>query len=192
MDLKDSIQKYKDGRVWVTKKCRIEAESRMLFFHRYVMVLINYYTFLVLGISIYSLAFSGAVPEMVNIISVLISIALFGISLYTSAHSYKDKANSYKECYIKLMDIESELESLLLKLNGQNSLMIESEFKRIKKDYKDIIEKDNNHANIDHLKYLKNQNKLNISSWWKYYSIKTLKMLLIIISFIFPLGYFVF
>lgn len=181
-----AMEKFKDNRVWVTKKARMEAEKRMNFNNNVSIVLINYYTFLVLVLSIISLKWN--LGDILTYVSVLISIALFGVSLYITLYGYKEKALSYKSCYIELTALESELEVLLLDekisdedlLNGYSSLLSR---------YDKIMDKDNNHSDIDFISHLKNQNDKKYMGWmqFKYISHRITKYLLIGLLYAFPI-----
>ncbi|UQW96678.1 SLATT domain-containing protein [Rummeliibacillus sp. G93] len=181
-----AMTKFKDNRVWVTKKARMEAEKRMNFNNNVSIVLINYYTFLVLVLSIISLKWE--LGNILTFVSVLISVALFGVSLYITLYGYKEKALSYKSCYIELTALESELEVLLLneKISDEDLL---NEYGSLLSRYDKIMDMDDNHADIDFISHLKNQKDKKYMGWmqFKYIFHCTVKYLSISLLYAFPI-----
>lgn len=186
--LSQQIDHFKDKRVWVTRKTRMESETRMNNNNIFSLFVVNFYTLIVLGLSILSLVMAD--EEMINRITVLTliaSVTLFGISLFVSLYGYKEKAIAYKQCYIDLTRIESQCQDLLLENLDFSKRLIK--FNEIKKDYNHILEKTDNHSSVDRLVYLKNNGKLNNledqASYKKYkFRNKTVKISIFLIPFI--------
>ncbi|PEM52672.1 SLATT domain-containing protein [Bacillus wiedmannii] len=181
------ITYFKDHKVWVTKKTRMESEARMNDNNIFSLFVVNFYTLIVLSLSILGLVISN--EEMTNNISVLTvisSVALFGISLFISLYGYKEKAIAYKQCYLDLTKIESQCQDLLLEdLDYKNRLI---KFNEIKREYSHILEKTDNHSLIDRLVYLKNNKKLNsLDDQMAYYKYKMVNRVIRISLFIIPI-----
>ncbi|WP_447403043.1 SLATT domain-containing protein (plasmid) [Lysinibacillus sp. fkY74-1] len=187
-NLINEITHFKDNRVWVTKKTRMESEARMNSNNVFSLFVVNFYTLIVLALSILGLVISDKdMVDKITVLTLISSVALFGISLFVSLFSYKEKAIAYKQCYLDLTRIESQCQDLLLDdLDYQKRFY---KFNEIKKEYNHILEKTDNHSYVDRLIYLKNNKKLNTpedqSSYKKYkFTSWTLKISIFIIPFI--------
>jgi hypothetical protein len=159
-DLLKEIVHFKDNKVWVTKKTRIESEARMNSNNIFSLFVVNFYTLIVLSLSILGLVIAEQeMIDRISLLTVIASVTLFGISLFVSLYGYKEKAISYKQCYLDLTKIESQCQDVLLEdLDYQSKL---TKFNEIKKEYSHILEKTDNHSSVDRLVYLKNNKKLN-------------------------------
>lgn len=183
----DEITHFKDNKVWVTKKIRMESEARMNNNNVFSLIVVNFYTLIVLALSILGLVISNQdLVDKITVLTLISSVALFGISLFVSLFGYKEKAIAYKQCYLDLTKIESQCQDLLLE-DIDNSKRF-YKFNEIKKEYNHILEKTDNHSYIDRLVYLKTNKKLNTLedqiSYKKYnYTNWTFKILIFIIPF---------
>ncbi|OJE39922.1 hypothetical protein BAQ49_02840 [Bacillus proteolyticus] len=181
------ITYFKDHKVWVTKKTRMESEARMNDNNIFSLFVVNFYTLIVLSLSILGLVISD--KEMIaniSVLTVISSVALFGISLFISLYGYKEKAIAYKQCYLDLTKIESQCQDLLLEdLDYKNRLI---KFNEIKREYSHILEKTDNHSLVDRLVYLKNNKKLNsLDDQMSYYKYKIINRVIRISLFIIPI-----
>jgi hypothetical protein len=186
-DLLKKIEHFKDNRVWVTKKTRMESETRMNNNNIFSLFVVNFYTLVVLSLSILGLVITEQeMADKISLLTVIASVVLFGISLFVSLYGYKEKANAYKECYLDLTDIESQCQDLLLEeLDYQKRLI---KFNEIKKEYKHILEKTDNHSSVDRLVYLKTNKKLNsIEDQISYYRYKFTNKVIKVSLFIIPI-----
>jgi len=153
--IKESIKRFKDDKVWVTKKCRIEAEARMNRNNYISQIIVNYYTFLVLALSIWAIIDKKS--EYISILTVIASVGLFGISIFINSISYGERAYKYKDSYIRISKLENELESLLE--SDLNEYRLKEKFNEIRKKYNHILELTENHSEIDYMNV-----KINSSS----------------------------
>ncbi|XJZ28613.1 SLATT domain-containing protein [Bacillota bacterium Lsc_1132] len=187
-NLINEITHFKDNKVWVTKKTRMESEARMNSNNVFSLFVVNFYTLIVLALSILGLVIADKdMVDKITVLTLISSVALFGISLFVSLFGYKEKAIAYKQCYLDLTRIESQCQDLLLEdLDYQKRFY---KFNEIKKEYNHILDKTDNHSFIDRLVYLKNNKKLNTLEdqiSYKKYKITnwTLKISIFIIPFI--------
>ncbi|KML07130.1 SLATT domain-containing protein, partial [Rossellomorea marisflavi] len=171
----DEITHFKEQRVWVTKKTRMESEARMNNNNIFSLFVVNFYTLIVLSLSIVGLvSIDEEIIDRISVLTVISSVALFGISLFVSLYGYKEKANSYKQCYLDLTRIESQCQNLILSDLDYKSRI--SNFNEIKKEYNHILEKTDNHSNADRLVYLRNNKKLDsLENQIAYYRYKFIK-----------------
>lgn len=182
------ITHFKDNKVWVTRKTRTESEARMNNNNIFSLFVVNFYTLIVLSLSILGLVIPNQViTDKITVLTLISSVALFGISLFVSLYGYKEKAIAYKQCYLDLTSIESQCQDILLEdLDYQNRL---TRFNEIKKEYNHILEKTDNHSFVDRLVYLKNNKKLNsLEDQISYYRYKITNIILKISLFIIPIA----
>ncbi|MGG0577522.1 SLATT domain-containing protein [Priestia aryabhattai] len=165
-NFKEEIKSLKDKRVWATKKARMEAEARMNRNNLLSQLLVNYYTFGVLAFSIWTLV---SEDSNMSLLTVVASVGLFGLSIFVSAISYREKALQYKESYLSLNELEFELKSLLRnKQVEENEIM--SRLYDLEKRYTEILTKSENHSDIDYIKVLIKHNlKASSEDLIKYY-----------------------
>ncbi|WP_226675215.1 SLATT domain-containing protein [Mesobacillus jeotgali] len=181
------ITYFKDHRVWVTKKTRMESEARMNNNNIFSLFVVNFYTLIVLSLSILGLVITDqGIIDRISVLTVISSVALFGISLFVSLYGYKEKAISYKQCYLDLTRIESQCQDLILQgLDYENRL---TKFNEIKKEYNHILEKTDNHSFADRLVYLRNNKKLNsLDDQIAYYKYNFVKGIIKFSLFIIPI-----
>lgn len=181
------ITYFKDHRVWVTKKTRMESEARMNNNNIFSLFVVNFYTLIVLSLSILGLVIiDKGIIDRISVLTVISSVALFGISLFVSLYGYKEKAISYKQCYLDLTRIESQCQDLILQGLGYENRL--TKFNEIKKEYNHILEKTDNHSFADRLVYLRNNKKLNsLDDQIAYYKYKFVKGIIKFSLFFIPI-----
>jgi hypothetical protein len=181
------ITYFKDHRVWVTKKTRMESEARMNNNNIFSLFVVNFYTLIVLSLSILGLVISDQeMIDRISVLTVISSVALFGISLFVSLYGYKEKAIAYKQCYLELTKIESQCQDLILEDFDYKNRLIK--YNEIKKEYNHILEKTDNHSFVDRLVYLKNNKKLSsLDDQISYYKYKFINGTIKISLFIIPI-----
>ena len=145
INCEEEIRFFKDNKVWVTKKARMEAENRVLRNDRMANSIINYYNLLVISVSIYTLIWESKIGV---VLTTIVSVGLFGISNYINSINYKESAFRYRESYLRLSKIETKLDNLILKLASKEEKL--SEFNKIKEEYHNILELSYNHSEIDY------------------------------------------
>lgn len=181
------ITYFKDHRVWVTKKTRMESEARMNNNNIFSLFVVNFYTLIVLSLSILGLVITDqGIIDRISVLTVISSVALFGISLFVSLYGYKEKAISFKQCYLDLTRIESQCQDLILQDSDYENRL--NKFNEIKKEYNHILEKTDNHSFADRLVYLKNNKKLtSLDDQIAYYKYKFVKRTIKISLFFIPI-----
>lgn len=187
-ELHVDVKKYRDNRVWVTKKVRMEAEKLRKSLNIKLQILLNYYSVITLILSVLTIKIPDEKLDMWNLI---ISISLLGITLTITFFNLDQKANEYKNCYLQLASIESDFDDLIYKIK-KNTLEddeIYTEFKNLKKSYTDILSISDNHSDLDYLEF-KSKNagfNLSFSETLKHYSVTWGFNLFYIIFIIFPI-----
>lgn len=149
--IKIEINEFMNNRVWTTKKIRILAEERMNNYNFHSIILINFYTFTILCYSILGLKYPS--NERIIVMSVIISVALFGVSLFISLYGFREKSLAYKMSHIELTKIETKLNILILDENINKQELLKK-FNKYQDEYTEILSKTENHRYIDYLKYI--------------------------------------
>lgn len=127
-------------KIWLTKKCRMEAENR---FNRYDFCsknLITYYSAFILILSLYD--FVDAKVEYTFSI-VASSLIILILSLIVTSMRFKERALSYKQCYIKLNELQEEA----VKAESENNSLDD-----IFRKYNDVLNLTENHSEYDYFK----------------------------------------
>ncbi|ANU24194.1 SLATT domain-containing protein [Planococcus donghaensis] len=159
-NLNNDIIKYRDNRVWQTKKIRMNAEERMKNNSSFNNFVLNYYTFWLLTASIFQLVDSNTSQEIYVLIA---SIAVFGFAIYSSTADYKGKALQYKDSYTQLAHIENDLDNLLLRESISKEEKAK-EFFLIKQRYISELGKHDNQTKKDYILFNKNEEKTGKST----------------------------
>lgn len=147
----------------------MDSEARMNHNNIISIFIVNYYTFMILALSVISLILDDKYSSSLTILTTIVSIALFGISLFISLYGFKEKALYYKQSHIDLAEIEFELDHLLMRTDIGEKILLEK-FHDLKLKYNHIMEKTDNHSTYDRLNFLKQSDKLNRDSlWFAYY-----------------------
>ncbi|WP_238655906.1 SLATT domain-containing protein [Paenibacillus piscarius] len=184
-DLQDEIKNFINHRVWMTKKSRMEAESRMNKNNVFSQFLVNYYTFIVLAFSILSLIEKNS--DIIAIMTVIASVGLFGTTLFLTSMAYREKAIQYKESYLSLNELESDLRHILRENNDDPEVI--TQFQKLEKKYNEILAKTDNHSEVDFNRVqLKHGAKLNKDNYLNYYRHKSITISFQIILILLPLA----
>ncbi|MED0681608.1 SLATT domain-containing protein [Bacillus sp. 22446] len=192
-NIKEDIESLKDNRIWITKKARMEAEARLNRNNLFAQLLVNYYTFVVLAFSIWTLV---SQDKVMSLLTVIASVGLFGVSIFVSSAGFREKALQFKDSYSNLNELEFELNNLL---RISDSIGIYELIKRLKEyeiQYNNILNKIDNHKDVDYIKVrLKHQSNITFGPIAYYYFNKfvyyTFILLLLIIPFVLSIIYLI-
>ncbi|MDR6720111.1 SLATT domain-containing protein [Paenibacillus sp. 2003] len=164
-NLQDEIKNFIDNRIWMTKKSRMEAEARMNKNNIFSQFLVNYYTFVVLAFSIISLLEKNS--DIIALMTVIASVGLFGTTLFLTSMAYKEKAMQYKDSYLSLTELETDLKHILRE-DKEDSEVINN-LQILERRYNEILAKTDNHSEVDYIKVqLKISSKIDKANYWKY------------------------
>ncbi|MFC5469284.1 SLATT domain-containing protein [Cohnella suwonensis] len=143
------------NKVWLTRKARIKAEERLEQYDFLAQILLNYYTLVITGLSIWCL-YDSSNAQLISVLSIIASVLLFGLSIFVTSRNFKGRALAFKSCYIKLDEIYNEGE--LFKSNI--SALTTEDLTKLQKKYNEVIYSVENHTPIDYLNVLQNANKI--------------------------------
>lgn len=164
-NLKKKITNFRDNRVYITKKVRMNAEERMNRNNLHSIIILNIYTFILLCYSINAL--SSPVDKYLSIVTLIVSLAVFGVSLFVSLYGFREKALAYKMSHLELAEIETHLDILELDCHSNHKELLKL-FKIYQLEYHKIMSKTDNHKKIDYIKY-NHDIKKTISSQCSYW-----------------------
>jgi hypothetical protein len=100
-------------RMWLTKRARTNAESRLIFFDQCTNFFIPYYSVMLSAFVIAPkyVALDDAVKSNAEWILVVLSFLILVLSILVSNQDLKLRAYKMKVCYIEIGKIENDLES---------------------------------------------------------------------------------
>lgn len=94
-------------RIFLTSKTRMTSESKLRNRARFTSALSSLYAFYLIVYSILD-SFKLVVFQNFGVISIIFSSALFGLSLYWQGQRDFERADAYKQCYLKLQKLEAD------------------------------------------------------------------------------------
>ncbi len=144
------INDFANNRMWITKKSRMNAESRYLSYDFHSLVILNLCSAILLITTILTAMRDNAFLTITNII---LSILLLVASLIIACLKFKNQADDYKTSYIKIDALYMRCKALINKLELEEVSISEAnnEFFAIMQQYNDILSTTNNHKTIDYL-----------------------------------------
>ncbi|MBC1976343.1 SLATT domain-containing protein [Listeria booriae] len=151
-ELLSEIEDFKERRVYITKKARMNAEERYLQYYDYTQIVLTVASVSMIALSVLTLIAPNQNFDTWNLI---ISIYLLGITLIITGFKLKERADEHKNSYIKITLVEVKIETLYSSLRD-GEIDEESDayqlFADIKNEYVDVLSNTVNHKNIDYLK----------------------------------------
>ena len=124
-------------KIWWTKEARIYAEKRLRFNDMHSQIILIWYSFSSVAISIYYLGDTKQ-PIFISKIWIIFSVLVLTASIMINSFSFKERARNLKENYQKLDDL-------------YNNYYFLKKSQRLKA-YTDLIVACENHERIDHIK----------------------------------------
>lgn len=143
-------------RIWFTRKAWIAAEKRLLDNGYHTQLLLVAYAAYTTCISVILLSYEPkpAEKKLIDTTMVVLTVILFGLSLYLNSKSFKDRAARFKNGYLDLHDIESALLGLSAQSGTTGNI---TETVRILSDrYTKTLREVENHSVIDDISARRN------------------------------------
>lgn len=168
------------NKLWITRKCRINAEKRLLSNAQFLNFSNIYYSIIITIVSILSLIIKS---NAYAVISVTMSVALTISVTFASSLNYKERAEIMKRNYLDINELETKLKYI-----DQNNT---SDIEKIEQEYNRLLDNVENHLEYDYYKYLSahDESSFNLKMKAVYYthiiftwSFKTFLIVLPIIS----------
>lgn len=178
MEFNNNLKSQLENQLWSTRKCRINAESRLLSNLMFLNTVNIFYSIFVSAISIVSLIYSN---KGFALVSVVLSISLTIFITFSSSLNYKERAEKMKKNYIDIND-------LLVELKGVACDDVE-EIERINHYYNDLLRNVENHKEYDYYRFVIENNTENNSCGIKinYYFHTLIRWVLQALAFVVPI-----
>ncbi|WP_136603822.1 SLATT domain-containing protein [Paenibacillus dokdonensis] len=194
MNIQTDVERL-SNRIWITKKSRMESEARLKKNNTLANTLVAYYTFFVLGFSIWSLILNASEKStiIINVAAVIASVGLFGLSLLIANFNFSDRANQFKQSYLSLDELEHSATHFVRSLPTDQTQITQSHYDELyemEKSYNNILSKTENHAKTDYVKMLIDSNKqdrLSVNMIFYYYLHKLSFNLFISVLYLIPI-----
>ncbi|WP_411334299.1 SLATT domain-containing protein [Metabacillus indicus] len=171
------------NKVWITRKCRINSSERLIVTNLLSQILINYFTLVILSISIWTL-FSSNESDYFSFITIIASLFLFAGTIGVNSLNYKERISNLKSCYIELDELLGDLEILkndILTLEKENA---RTRFDNIRTSYKKILDDVENHNSYDYLKFQVNTKEYRHWTHFVKYYLFNIGFILVILSLV--------
>lgn len=182
--IEGKIKTFKNNKVWMTKKARMEAEARCYKNQFHLNLLIIIYTTAILSLSVWSLVNSS--PN-ISLLTTCSSIALLVFTLFFNSMRLNERTIHYRLSYLDLTRIEDKLDNILW-IKDENEK--HCQFQDIKKEYYSTLEKTDNHTDYDYFNVIKDDNvnpSLTVEQFKKLHRIKKWKNALLTLAYILPI-----
>lgn len=140
----ETIESLKN-KIWLTRKSRIRASERLVRSDSYSKLMLSYYSFATLTLSIVQLRIKN-LPSGVSLLDVLLGVLLFGTAIYVNTLNFSSRASAMKRCYLILDQLYLELDQLPSgdELDGKTRRIVESVGGRY------ALEESENHSEYDY------------------------------------------
>lgn len=93
-----------ENKIYLTSKTRMTAEARVRSTAATFHYLISWYSFCLIVLTIGQLSNRFDVP-FGDLLAVALSIALFALSLFVYGERYHERADQFRDCYLKLQEL---------------------------------------------------------------------------------------
>lgn len=179
--LKSNLENFKDNKVWVTKKIRMDAEERMKLKNNIINYFLIYYSASLAVMSFLTLYNHHGFD--ISLFSSMIALVLPSANIYQYKANYSQKEEQYRRSYTALSKLESEIDTYLTNGTIDNNAVCE-----FKNRYEDILTKYDNHETIDYKLFLlkKDKDKLSKIDKSKIYFWKVIIFLMTASILLFP------
>lgn len=132
-------------KIWITRKCRIEASERIKKTDTRVQILIIYFSIVLVALSIWDFQYSNSPNKIGSYLILVMSIALTMSSIFCSSRNYQERCINLKYNYIALDRLYCKVEAL-----SDEYLSVEK-LDNYYNEYCSLLESVENHNNIDYI-----------------------------------------
>lgn len=148
-------------KMWSTKGARFVADERCKSTATLSTFTIAFLSFEVIAISIYSL--SGSLNNYIDsntttAWTLILSILFLVLSIFENTKNYSLKAKNYHNCGLEIGKVYSKLKQILAN-NENKDYNDQTELNKLSKEYENILDKYENHEQIDYLQFQVNKSK---------------------------------
>lgn len=157
-------------KMWACKGARFVADERCKNTAKLSSFTLAFLSFEVIAISIYSL--TGNLNNVlenktISALTLILSILFLVLSIFENAKEYSVKAKEFHNCGLEIGKVYSKLKLILAK-NKDEDYNDEKILDEISKEYEVILEKYENHEEIDYKQFRINKKKdFKVGNWEK-------------------------
>lgn len=177
------------NRIKSTRKARIEASKRLRNKNNFYEKTLNFYSLIVLVLSIWFLNQKGTEGITATKILLVLSLSLTYVTLFINSRNYKERAGNFETNYQQLDVLVNRIDRFLT----TNEELTSIKLKEFQREYEKLIIGKENHTNIDfyvstqeNREKFKSELKLNcIVEWSLKITIVIFPLLLLLLIFVF-------
>ena len=148
------------NKIWITRKCWINASERLLRFGKFIDFINIYYSLFLIFLSLISISPYAANSKILSYVSLAGSVGLTISIVYATSLRCKQRSEEFKRNYIAL-------QKLLCILNYATG-----DISKIENKYHALLSNVENHKNIDYLNVVRiGQDKNNPMTLGKWFSV---------------------
>lgn len=133
------------NRIKSTRKSRIEASKRLRTTNDFYDKVLNFYSLIILVLSIWFLNKDGDVGITATKILLVLSLSLTFVTLFINSRNYKERAGNFETNYQQLDVLVNRIDRFLTTNEELNAVKL----KEFQREYEKLIIGKENHANID-------------------------------------------
>jgi hypothetical protein len=130
------------NKIWITRKARIHAETRLLFKEKVSFIIMVWYSFILVVVSLFNL--KDNVSNDMYILSA--SIGILVASVYLSSQKFTERALALRMCYIQLDELYSRAKQAE---DSRDTSLVAS----IHREYSTVLQNVENHIHFDYLSF---------------------------------------
>lgn len=146
-----SIEKLESA-IWTTRKCRINAEERLLFTNSFVQHINIYYSCLSAAFAIITLWYENKALTMLSaILAPVVAICI----VFLNAQRYEQRAEAIKRNYIELQLLLYKVQDLKLSVQERKVPDFSREIWEIQEKYSSLMRDTENHLPVDYWKTMR-------------------------------------
>ena len=105
----DKDQRTQSDNIWITAHTRMQAEKRYKRYSLASHLLLSYYAFLMILLSVFSDFIKTSIP--LSQINIALAIAVFSASLIVYGFKFGETAQLHRECYLRLQKLLALVDS---------------------------------------------------------------------------------
>ncbi|MBW7649919.1 SLATT domain-containing protein [Anoxybacillus sp. ST4] len=132
-------------RIKATRHSRIEASKRLRRKNSYYEKITNFYSLIVLILSVWFLNQSGEMGLLAAKILLVLSLSLTYFTMFINAKNYKERAGNFETNYQQLDVLTNKLD----RFEASQEVLTENKLKEFQREYEKLIIGKENHLNID-------------------------------------------
>lgn len=123
--------------IWITYKIRMNSEARYKSYSLASHMWMSCFTFALITYSVFSDQYKLLIPNL-DKVNICLSIASFSLSLILYGFKFDERANLFRECYLKLQSLY-KADAEISDINREYAAILSQYPNHTENDYKDTI-----------------------------------------------------